>query len=112
MPVQHILSALAVPVPFNSFPEGIGACSQLLFMFIALLEIFPYANQRLRHKGGFYEVSAVVVFTEWLGPARRPIQPMRPGTVETVGFFEVIDHLFKPLDTGFARHEITFYAHQ
>src|SRR5690606_6897391 len=78
VPVKHILPILTVPVPFNSFPEGIGACSQLLFIFITLLEVFPYANQRLRHKGGFYKVPTVVVLAKWLGPARGPIQPMRP----------------------------------
>src|SRR5690606_17570169 len=86
MPIQHILPALTVPVPFNVFPEGIGACSQLLFLFITLLEVFPYANQRLRHKSGLHEIAAVIVLAEWLRLARRAVQPVRPCAVETVCF--------------------------
>src|SRR5690606_26100769 len=112
VPVKHVLSPLAIPVPLNGFPEGIGACSQLLFLFITLLEVLPYANQCLRHKGGFYEISSVVIFTERLGLARWPIQPMWPRPVEPAGFFEIADYLLKPLQPFVPRDELPLDANQ
>src|SRR5690606_11350028 len=34
VPVKYVLAVLAVPAPLDVFPEGICACSQLLFLFI------------------------------------------------------------------------------
>src|SRR5690606_26737541 len=111
MPVQHILSALAVPVPFNSFPEGIGACSQLLFMFIALLEVFPDANQRLRHKSGFHRGAALVILANRCRLAGGAIQPVWPRPMKPVRLFQITDCPFETIRAGFACDKASCYTY-
>src|SRR5690606_13319167 len=111
VPIQHILPPLAVPVPLNSFPEGVGACSQLLFLFIAPLEVLPYTNQCLCHEGRFYQISTIVIFAEWLCLARGAIKPVRPCAAEAVCFREVIKYVLKTLHAVVPRDKATFHAH-
>src|SRR5690606_25080296 len=73
VPIQHMLTVLSVPIPFDGFPAGIGACSQLLFMCTPLLKIFPYANQGLCHESRFNKIATIVVVTKGFGPTGRSV---------------------------------------
>src|SRR5690606_3926176 len=112
MPVEHMLSILLVMILLYTFPEGIGACSQLLFVIITLLEIFPYTDQCLRHKSRFHDISAIVILAEGFDFSCRPMQPMRPCPMKTFDLFKETKGTVKPLQCFRSRDEPPFNAHQ
>src|SRR5690606_3667655 len=88
MPIQYIFS-LCIPIPVYTSPQCIHLLSQALFTFIAIFEILSRSNQSLYQKGGFDQVSTIVILTEWLYSAiGHP--PVGPCAMELIRFSEPI----------------------
>ena len=110
VPVKHLLSATCKPVPLHSFPQQCDPVDQILFCRDARVEGLSNSEQSLDQEGSFDQVGAVVLLAERVGLAGAAIEPVGPGTVETVAGFEKLYHLFEvggPLLPG---DESAFYT--
>lgn len=88
MPVERVLSAALVPVPFHAAPQAVDAFSQGSFRRGTFAEVLPHAEKALDQERRLDQVPAIVVAAERFDPAGGAFEPVRPGSMEAVGLLQ------------------------
>src|ERR1700730_16636878 len=109
---QNVLTAIAVPVEIHLLPEPVDSLRQPFFLPIAIPEILANTQKALHQIAGFNEVAPVVIASEGSHMPGAVIQPMRPCSVESIGFFKKGDDFLNPLQTLFTRNIVSMYSCQ
>ena len=110
MPVEHVLSATAIPVELHLLPQGVDTVNHPFFRLNLRVHILPCAQQALHQERALHQITAIILLAERCYPAGR-IEPVRPHAVKTFGACEERDNLLQPCNALFTRDELSIHCH-
>ena len=110
VPVNHVLSAVAVPVEFHLVPQLVDFVDKLLFSRHIGVHILAHAQKALHQEAAFNQVAAVVLLSERLHLPCRAVEPVRPYAVEAVSLCQIVHNLVQTLNACLARDETAVHS--
>ena len=93
-------------------PQFVYFSCQCFFFLVAILYVLPYTQQTLHKEATFYQVATVIFCSERFHFARRTMEPMRPHSMKTIGFCQIVYNLCQPGYTFFPVDKVSFDSHQ
>ena len=112
MPIDDITASTGVPVKLHRAPKFIDLFGQCLFGGITVFKILAHAEQTLHEEATLDKVAAIVLGAKGFHFARRPVEPMGPDTMETVGPGQPVDNVGEAIHALFTADEATVDTHQ
>ena len=85
MPVVLVRRALLIPVPLNVSPQSVDVGGEFTLLDIVFGHILSGDEQSLHKERSLYQIASVVFLAERLHLAVGVPEPVREGTVESVG---------------------------
>ena len=85
MPVVLVRRALLIPVPLNVSPQSVDVGGEFTLLDIVFGHILTGDEQSLHKERSLYQIASVVFLAERLHLAVGVPEPVRKGTVESVG---------------------------